>query len=471
MKNLLSVFIALFFLSISWAQKTYDKAYLQNQNKKIQADISRLNKILAETKKESKNSLVYVVALDDKINNREQYISNAKKEQRFIEDDIYLKQLEINKYKRELADLRKDYGEVLVTAYKNKTVQNKMMFVLSSKDFGQAFRRIKYLQLYSDYQDKKASEIKDKIAAIEELKTSREKDIQDQKRLLAKQESEITKLETERVEKNKAVQEFKKNEGKIVAQLREKQKQQQKLEAQIQLAIEEEIAIEREKERKRLAKLEEERKERERLARIEAEKAAEAKALAEKEAKRLADLKAAEDKAKGIETPKAEPLVVATPKPVIKETPKEVVIPKSEYEKLSTSFEANRGRLPSPIPGGVVVSHYGRHEHPLIPGLMVNNKGVDISGPANSIAKAVFKGKVSRVMKPDGNLLAIMIQHGEFYSVYTNIDDPYVKVGDMVSTGQDLGHVFVNENNRSMTKFMIYNGKNIDNPESWIRLY
>ncbi len=458
-----SIILALSLLCLGTlsAQK-YNKEYLQKQNRELQSEIAKLNKILAQTKKESKNSLVYVVTLKDKIKKRETYLSNATKEKRFIEDDIYLKQLEINKYRRELADLRKDYGKVLVKAYKNKTVQNKILFVLGSKDLSQAFRRVKYLQLYSDYQDDQADEIRAKIAEIEGLKKSREKDIQEKERLLANQKAEIQKLEGEKVEKDKVVQEFKKNEKQIIAQLKQKQAQQQKLDTQIRLAIEEEIAIARKKEEERQARLLAEKRARE-------EKERQARLLAEKEEKeRQAAL------ARNKPSSKTTPTIVSTPTTAPKvesSKPKEVEIPKSDYTKLSEGFANNQGKLPSPLPGGIVVSHYGRHEHPTIPGLMVNNKGVDISAGANGIAKAIFNGKVSRVVKFDGNLMAIMIQHGEYFSVYTNIDDPYVKQGDIVRTGQDIGHVFVNENNRSVTNLMIYKDKQIQNPETWIRLY
>ncbi len=446
------------------AQK-YNKAYLQKQNKEIQTEISRLNKILAQTKKESKISLVYVVTLNDKIKKREEYLSNARKEKRFIEDDIYLKQLEINKYKRELVDLRKDYGKVLIKAYKNKTVQNKMMFVLASKDLGQAFRRVKYLQLYSDYQDDKADEIRKKIAEIEALKRSREEDILAKKKLLVIQENEIKKLEGEREEKNKVAKQFQKNQKQIIAQLRQKQSQQQQLDAQIQLAIQEEMEIARKREEaRRLA----EKKAREEKERIEREKR-EAAEKAEQEA--LAKSGKGRNKKSDASNPDLTVTSTTTNPRLESAKPKEVIIPKSDYTKLSEDFAANRGRLPSPLPGGIVVSHYGRHEHPTIPGLMVNNKGVDISASANGIAKAIFNGTVQRVMKHDGNLVAIMVQHGEYFSVYTNIDDPFVKTGDKVRTGQDLGHVFVNENNRSVTNLMIYKDRQIQNPETFIKLY
>ncbi len=141
----------------------------------LKKQIATLNADLAKSQKESRLSVAYLQNLNQKIGLREKLYTNTQKEKRFIEDDIYRRQLEINKYNRELAVLRKNYADILVKAYKNKGVQNKVTFILSSKNLGEALRRIQYLKQYSDFQDKKAAEITDKTNQVKSTVALREK--------------------------------------------------------------------------------------------------------------------------------------------------------------------------------------------------------------------------------------------------------------------------------------------------------
>ena len=156
----------LLFSIISLGAFGQQKEKLQQQNADLKKQIATLNADLAKSQKESRLSVAYLQNLNQKIGLREKLYTNTQKEKRFIEDDIYRRQLEINKYNRELAVLRKNYADILVKAYKNKGVQNKVTFILSSKNLGEALRRIQYLKQYSDFQDKKAAEITDKTNQV-----------------------------------------------------------------------------------------------------------------------------------------------------------------------------------------------------------------------------------------------------------------------------------------------------------------
>ncbi|HEX7870897.1 MAG TPA: peptidase M23, partial [Chryseobacterium sp.] len=153
----ISFLIGILLFGLQYGQQ--NKEQLQKQNADLKKQISQINSDLAKTRNESKLSLSYLNNVNKKLALREKVFNNTQKEKRFIEDEIYLRQLEINKQNRELAVLRKNYAQVLVNAYKNKGVQNKVTFILSSKSLGEALRRVQYLKQYSDYQDKKAAEI------------------------------------------------------------------------------------------------------------------------------------------------------------------------------------------------------------------------------------------------------------------------------------------------------------------------
>lgn len=237
------VFTAILCSLCIWvnAQVPYNKETLQKQNAQLKKEILQLSQALKKNQESSKLSVEYVQNLTKKIDTQTKLVNNLSKEKRFLEDEIYLTQLEINKLSRELQVLKDDYKEVLVRAYKNRSVDNKLLFVLSSKSLNQAYRRIKYLEKYSDYQVAQAEEIIGKTVDIKKKQDAKEKAKQDKEKVLTQQQLFSQSLEKERLEKQKAVEEFKKNEGLIAAQMQEKQNLQRQIDGQIKAIIEEEI--------------------------------------------------------------------------------------------------------------------------------------------------------------------------------------------------------------------------------------
>jgi len=472
-KNLIAAFFCLVTLGLFAQQpKKYDKTFLENQNKQLRKEIAELNTLLAKSKSESQSTFLYVFNLQKKIATREKLVNNSVKEKKFIEDDIYLKQLEVNKLTRELADLKKSYGEVLVKSYKSKSVQNKILFVLSAKDFSQTIRRLKYLQLYADYQDNKSEEIKSKLNTIEVVKRQKEKSIQEKNFVLAQQKVELDKLDKERIEKDKVVQNYKKQQGNFLAQINAKQAQTNKNAALISKIINEEIAAAKkaaDEEKKRNAVLLaakakadkeakdkadrelREQRERERLAKIAADKEADAK----KKAAAIALAKIEEDKTK-----------IAVKKVDVAE--KAVAAPtKTTADVISGNFEANKGSLPKPVDGGTVYMAFGRNPHPLDPTNIFDNPGIDFAVQKNSKAKVVFEGTVVRVFETDG-LKNIMVNHGEYYTTYSFLDDVYVKKGDKIKKGEPIGHIYTNNQGDTILKFTLYKGNSRQNPSVWL---
>ncbi len=216
----LSFFVSILLFGSVFGQK--DKEQLQKQNSDLKKQISSINASLNQTKKESRLSIAYLNAVNQKINLREKIYNNTQKEKRFIEDDIYKRQLEINKNNRELTVLRKNYAEILVKAYKTKGVQNKVTFILSSKNLGQALTRIEYLKRYSEYQDKKAAEITNKAAEIKRNIELKKRSVTEKDNLLLSQKKDLLTIQAERQQKQELLDEFKKNEAQLTAELRQK---------------------------------------------------------------------------------------------------------------------------------------------------------------------------------------------------------------------------------------------------------
>lgn len=512
---------------ITEAELKAQKDKLQQQNASLKKEISGLNKDLQRNQSESKTSLLYVQNLDKKITAQSQLVNGLTKEKKFIEDEIYLTQLEINKQSRELVELRKEYKEILVKAYKNKSVENKLLFVLSSESLSQAFRRIKYIEKYSEYQLGKADEILGKTKQIEKEKAEREKSKKEKEAVLAQQSIMKDELEVEKGAKQKVIEEYKKNAGVIAQQIAEKQRQQKSIDGEIKRVIDEEIRLAKiraEKDKKdwdsaaksntiasyqtylntwpngdysnaakrNIQQLEADNKgwqtarsshskaayqtylknfpqgQFASTARVEIgkfEKAEEEQRLAKEKAEREAELAN-----KPVENVVVKP--VETPKPV--ENPKPDPAPKQDYAdrsnsaELSSDFANNRGRLPWPVSRGSIVQGFGEKPHPHLPNIIINNDGVDIATNKGSNARAVFEGEVSAIISIPGGNRTLLIRHGSYYTVYNNLSFVSVKKGDKVKRGQDLGRIYTDENGDTILKFEVRSGSAKQNPESWL---
>lgn len=456
-KHLLGIFLIAFCISIGQAQR-YDKDKLKKQREQLRAQITTLSKRLNATKSSEKKSLLYMKQLEKKINVQKSLMHNTSKERKNLKDEIYLTQLEINKLKRELGELKKEYKDVLVNAYKNKSMQNKVLFILSSNSFTEAFRRVKYLEKYSGFQGEKADEIVKKQKAIQTSITKKEQAVHDKDLLMAKQTVLKENMERERVEQNKILAEYRKDESKIAANIKSKEKRDKELQREIQRIIEEEIRIAREKEeRERKEREERERKERERLAKLEAERKRKAAELAAKQGSKPKE----ETVATTIQPKETNPKPTPTP-------PEKSYAAHSESATLTAGFTSNKGRLPWPVTHGEVVGHFGRQPHPLLKNIYVNNAGVSIAAPRGSAARSVFDGTVTKVIAIPGGNKAVMISHGSYFTVYNNLKNVTVSNGQKVKAKQSIGTVYTNSENNTLLDFQIWKGSSKQNPAGWI---
>lgn len=536
LKNYL-LFTLLFFLvsgtitaQITEEELKVEKEKLQKQNNTLKKEIADLNKELQKNQSESKTSLLYIKNLDEKINTQGKLIRGLNKEKRFLEDEIYLTQLKINKLNRELAELRKEYKDILIKAYKNKSTGNKVLFVLSSKNLKQAYYRVKYLQRYSDYQLGKADEIMAKTKDIEIEKAAREKSKLEKEELLAHQSVIADDFENEKKAKQKVIEEYKKNEGEIRRNITQKQSEQKIVNSEINRIIEEEI---------RLAKIRAENDKkswntatrqntiaayqdylnewpngdyatsaRKNITALEADNLGWQKARgnhtkeayqkylkdfpqgqfastarleitkfedAEREAALQAQLarERAEREAAAANKPVEEPKVVEVEKPKPVENPKPDPAPEPAYKdrsgeaKLASDFSGNKGKLPWPVARGQIVGHFGIGKHPLL-NIEVNNDGVDIATNKGSSARAVFDGEVSQIISVPGGNRTVLLRHGTYFTIYGNLSFVSVKKGDKVKRGQDLGRIYTESTGDTILNFQVRNGTSKQNPEQWL---
>ncbi|WP_312195524.1 murein hydrolase activator EnvC family protein [Epilithonimonas vandammei] len=505
----LSFCIGILVFTTALAQK--DKAQLQKQNADLKKQISSLNNTLNQTKQESKLSIAYLNAVNQKLTLREKVYNNTQKEKRFIEDDIYKRQLEINKNNRELGVLRKNYAEILVKAYKTKGVQNKVTFILSSRNLGEALKRIEYLKRYSEYQDKKAAEISNKASEIKKNIALKKKSVTEKDNLLLSQKNELATIEIERKQKQDLLNEFKKNEAKLTAELRVKQAQQKDLQRQIANIIAEEIRIAKAKEeaekkaeaeRKRLAEItakkEKERIEAENRARLAAAEAERKKA--EAEAKKAADLaaKRIEEERKLAESNKAEERKAAAERATKEAADRakaandklaaakanEAAVnkknedAKDEAEKkvmksygigstVGNNFADNRGHMSFPVEKGTVTHRFGRQPHPVFKNIVEENTGIKISVAVGTKARCIFPGIVSTIQVINGSR-TVFVKHGNYFTIYSNLSSTYVKANQQVSAGTLIGEIGSDFDGSITLDFQIWNGQTPVDPLGWV---
>lgn len=144
---------------------------------------------------------------------------------------------------------------------------------------------------------------------------------------------------------------------------------------------------------------------------------------------------------------------------------------KKWLRKVNDDFQSFQGKLPWPVDQGVILSYFGEHEHPVFNGLKVVNNGIDISTLEGSFAKAVHEGIISKIVSIPGANKAILINHGDYFTVYSNLENIVVKVGDKVNKGDQLGKIFTNmsENHITLLQFQIWHKSSKLNPVYWLK--
>jgi septal ring factor EnvC (AmiA/AmiB activator) len=140
-----------------------------------------------------------------------------------------------------------------------------------------------------------------------------------------------------------------------------------------------------------------------------------------------------------------------------------------EEALVSKNFEGNAGKLPWPVAQGVITERFGPHEHPDLPGIIVNSEGVEITSNKGAVARSVFDGEVVQIREIEGvDGKIVILRHGEYLSVYYSLENVYVQVGDKVKTKTEIGKVLTDENGKTELHLEIYKGKKLMNPEDWI---
>ncbi len=407
----------LFILLTSWAWSQHTQEELEQRKAKIQQEIQEKQKMLDEVKGKEKSVVKLLSLQKEKIGLKEKLINTTSKQTKLLSNDMYINQVQINKLKKDLTILKEDYAEMIVKSYKSRSQQSRVMFLLSSESFLQAYKRLQYMKQYSSYRRMQGEEIKDKTQKLADynLKLSGQKT--EKEKLLAEQEKQRADLEKEKQEQERIANSLKKDKKQIAAEIKKKQQETKKIDAQIQKIIRDAIA-----EANR--------------------KAAAAKVKANPKTTTVAETKRIEESTK----------IVLTP----------------EGQLISNNFKANKGRLPWPVEKGVITLGYGDQPHPVYKTLIIHNSGIEITTEAGANARAVFGGEVTKVVLTSPLNKMVFIQHGDYFTIYQNLSSVSVNVGDKVSTKQSIGKIRTNSEGKTILKFLISQNTTSANPTSWL---
>ncbi len=415
-------FMVLLFLvlapSPAYCQKTKGKSkqQLQTEINTLQKEISTANQLLKKTKKDREMTLNEVNLLDKKIKQREKLIKAYNEQIALLDEEIHQGQNNIKTLNSDLSKLQKEYAKMIVFANKNRSHYDRLGFIFASKDFNQAFSRLRYIREFTDARKTKMNQIANTEREISNAVEASQQAREQQATMLKDEKAQQEALKNEKEELNGQVAKLKKQEGKIQQDIKDKQQQAKKLQKAIDDIIAEEI---------RKANEEAARKRRE------------------------------EEKAKGKTTTPA---------------PKEKGMALTPAEKtLSTNFVNNKGKLPWPVERGVISSSYGKHTSVVSDKVTVTNNGIDIATTEGAFARAVFDGEVASVTKLTGANTVVILRHGEYFTVYSNLENVTVKRGDKVKTKQNLGTVHTNKTeSKTELHFELLKEQNRQNPANWL---
>lgn len=441
---------------VAFGQNSSKVKQLENQRKKALAEIEMTNQLLNETKKTARSSLNRLNLISNQILSRKKVISILNQEIGGIDTQINKMRREVNRLEQELKVKQKNYGKSAKGMYKRRKSQDKLLFILSADNFAQSLRRMRYLREFADWQKRQAAEIVVKQREIEEKRSKLEKTRKDKQVLLGSRENENQKLQTEESSQKTEVQQLNKKQRDLQAQLKKKKQQADALNQQ----IEKQIAIE-------IARAEEEA----RIAREKAERERAEKARLAREAREIRKKQAAASGKKIVEE-KEEP--ETEPEPIRAERVAEVkggYAMTREEKKLSDNFAGNKGRLPFPVTGRhTIVGTFGEQQHQDLKYVRTNNSGIDIQTSPGADARAVFNGEVTRVFVVPGYNNSVIVRHGNYLTVYSNLSQVYVKAGDRVSTRQSIGKIFTDteDGNATILSFQLWKEKTKLNPATWL---
>jgi septal ring factor EnvC (AmiA/AmiB activator) len=414
--SLPALFIFLFVSLLAAAQVNPTqkrKEEMQQQMKKLQQEIKEIEAIIESTSRKKKQSIGELESLMAKIKSREQLIHQLRLQLRAIEGDIQETERDLLKQTQKVEQMKQQYAAMVRQAYRQLSLQNEWIFVVSSSSFREALTRYRLLKHMANFRRIQAKQLQTEIEQLAAKKKELENEKNEQLLIYTEENQQQRLLMLEKKQQSEMVAKLSDQEKRLRKQFEQKQQAIKILNKKIEAIIAEEI--------------------------------------------RLARLRANEGRP-ALKNPATAEKKEYEPMPM---TPEEIA--------LSHDFAGNKGKLPWPVTRGHIVSGFGRREHPTLKGVFIENNGIDIKTTAGSEARAMFDGVVVSVFSLPTTNTCVILKHGEYFTVYSNIEEATVKPGQKVTIKQSLGKL-VSDSEENLTKVHveIWRGKEKIDPELWL---
>lgn len=415
----LKYFLLLGILAVGHSVFSQTSAELKRRKEALSREIESLNRSLSKTATNKRSSLKQVKYLNAQIRLREEKINTINSEVRLLNNEISENTNTVRSLQAQLKKLKKEYAGMILFAFRNQSSYSKLMFIFASGNFNQAYKRLKYLQQFSEYRKKQARYIEETEAELNGKIVQLDRNKREKSDLLSSQQKEKQTLGKAKNTQSTVLSKLSRTEKQLQNEIQQKKRENDRLNRAIQQAIRREI--------------EEERKKAEEAARLAAAKAK------------------AENRQPSTSTvPRGSSVLAATP----------------EAAKLSADFLSNRGRLPWPVANGIVTETFGIHRYGK--NVTSENNGMDIKTNPGSTVRAVFEGEVTGVQNI-GSIYVVVIRHGEYFTVYSNLKSASVSRGQKVSVKQPVGIVATDPvDGTTEAHFEVWKGVTPVNPSTWL---
>ena len=396
----LLLFLSIFILGLNFSNAQTNREELEKRRIELRNEITRINELRISNQKKQRSVLGQVEDLNQQIKSTEDLIKLTNQQANLLNREISTNTNKIGNLRKELEKLKEDYARMIEKSYKSKSQQSRVMFLLSSKSFLQAYKRLQYMKQYTNYRKQQGDEIKVNTQELQDLNARLVRQKEEKDRLIAENRKTRAELEKNRVAQQTLMATIKKREGEFASQIKKKQNEIDAIDRAIDKMIRESIA-------------------------------------------------------------KANKESGSNSRSTYKLTP--------AAEALAADFTKNKGKLPWPVKSGVVTMRFGKQPHPVVKSVMVNNNGVRIDTDKGGKARAVFNGTVSEVQAVKGANQAVMVRHGDYITIYNNLEKVFVKRGDKVTTEQEIGEVATSRTTGKTTlHFLLYKNDQKMDPASWI---
>ena len=387
---------------------------LEAKRKKMQREIAEQRKALTNTQQEKTVTLDKLNSLNQIIQQRQVVINNLGLEIRSVNYELSQKQKYRDSLSQENNLLKQKLRKTIIKAYKTRKSGREIAFVFSSKSISQAMRRWKYLRKISNYRRHQIAAIIAQSESLGKVIGQLESVKQEKSVLMHENESETKELEVDKKSKQNLVQELSGKEEELRDRIRSNEKAIARLNHEISRLIAKEIEAERKR-----------------------------KARASSTAAKSRSGKSGSSANENTLSPQA--------------------------KAIGGAFSKNRGNLPWPVERGFISQTFGVHEHPDLEGITTVNNGVDITSPKGALASAVFEGTVSAILNIPGQGQAVLVNHGEYFTVYAHLSVVLVEKGQVIRMNQHIGKVMTDDDGKAVLQFQIWEGQEKQNPQSWLR--